>query len=236
MTEHNQDLTFILISSKNTVRQQGLLDSKARSHAAKEGWKASHRRRKEGCEQHQAVQHSTLKMSNLPSHRTMPAFNVAPVYDPWVMSTGYRVDPFCCIPGSEHPFARTALDFFVDYIYKMQTACNYAFGIVNFWTKHGMPMMAQNAALFHATLALLTFAHQYLYRSNSTGMQEQILHHQDLAIRELRCRLLTEKDPLEDDGSILTMFMLCVSPVSRTVCVRTLIRRPHSRWTKVWVT
>ena len=205
--EADQELTFIHFSDNNSLRQKGLLDSEARSHAAK----ISYRRRREASEQYQAAHLNSLQISNLSAHRTLITSNVAPAYDPWRLSSGYRVDPFGCIPGSQHPFARTALDFLIDYIYSVNYACNYAFGVVSFWITHALPMMAQHTALFHAILGLMTFAHQYLHKSNSSGMREQILHHQGMAIRTLRHRLLTEQNPLRDDGSILTMFMLCVS-------------------------
>ena len=95
-------------------------------------------------------------------------------------------------------------------------------GGINYW-RELIPVAACYSHLFHAVVSVMAAARATLSRdpehSKCTEIDHAILLHKGLALSKLRTFLLS-RDTRIDEGVILTMVLLCVSPfiLTTTTC------------------
>lgn len=91
---------------------------------------------------------------------------------------------------------------------------NFTYGAVNHW-KQLLTVMAHYQDLFHAVVAVLAAAHRTVVAeplsSRTHIIAPEILCHRGMAIQKLRMRL-SRPEAQADDGALLTMLFLSVSP------------------------
>jgi Fungal specific transcription factor domain len=191
---------FIIVNPRQSQREKELVVSRIRQHVAR----LSYRDPDAGLPCYQSTgnqHHSMSEESDAPRHELD--------FNPWQLSTGYRHDPFNCIPGSDEYSSRAALDFLTGYAFTTASVINSAYGVVNLWARYLLPLMAQSEAFFHAVVAIMTATRHYVDRTNHLTEFPDILSHRQRAITKLRSRL-SQANALADDAAVLTILFLCV--------------------------